>query len=86
MMHFGTSESGIAQLSSVLLLLLELSNVTERERERAGWAAPRRRVRERVERELGRAGESRRSRGKGGWWYKRPALTHCVCTVPLNHL
>ena len=40
MMHFGTSESGIAQLNSapLLLLLLELSNVTgrERERERAG--------------------------------------------------
>ena len=60
MMHFGTSESGIAQLNSapLLLLLLELSNVTGKER--AGGAALRHD--ERVERrELGRAGESRRS-------------------------
>ena len=84
MMHFGTSESGIAQLNSapLLLLLLELSNVTGREREgeggRGGTAA-RRASGEEGAWASGRKQTKLKEGRKGGWWYKRPALIHCAC-------
>ena len=71
-MHFGTSESGIAQLNSapLLLLLLELSNVTGRERGRERAGRHRGTTDGRVERrELGRAEEKAdeaKRRGDGG--------------------
>ena len=84
MMHFGTSESGIAQLNSapLLLLLLELSNVTEREREgeggRGGTAARRAsgmRGGSLGEREKADEAEGR----KGGMMVVQKACTHSLC-------
>ena len=87
-MHFGTSESGIAQLNSapLLLLLLELSNVTGRERERAGrhrsttseWRGGSLGGREKADEAEGR---------KEGGMVVQKACTHslCVRTVPLNY-
>ena len=84
MMHFGTSESGIAQLNSapLLLLLLELSNVTGRERggtaarrasgEEGAWASGRKQT------------KLKEGRGDGGTKGLH-SLTVCACTVPLNN-